>query len=143
MEESKELNAIDEPMVIVSASGMCESGRVLHHLRNTIADGRNAVVIVGFMAEQTLGRRLVERRPTVRIFGEEYPLRAEVVTCNAFSAHADQPELIAYVRESGRQLRGIFLVHGEVNRSAALAEALKPLGCPVWVPSAGDRVELA
>ncbi len=143
VEESKELNAIDEPMIIISASGMCESGRVLHHLRNTITNGRNTVIVVGFMAEYTLGRRLVERRPTIRIFGEEHPLRAEIVTCNAFSAHADQPGLVEYVQESGRQLRGIFLVHGESARAAALAERLQGFGCPVTIPAAGDQVELA
>src|SRR5262249_3686624 len=94
VEESKSLNAMPGPMIIVSASGMAEGGRVLHHLRNTIEDPRNMVLVVGYMAEHTLGRRLVERRPELRIYGELVSLKAEVVIMDSFSAHGDQNDLL-------------------------------------------------
>src|SRR5690606_12453366 len=88
--QSKELNFLREPAVIISASGMAEAGRILHHLKNNIEDPRNTILIVGWMAPHTLGRRLVEKQPVVKIFGEEYQLNAQVVTINGFSGHADR-----------------------------------------------------
>ena len=98
VEESKAINDVREPCVIISASGMCEAGRVLHHLQHNVADARNTVLIVSFQAENTLGRRIVERQPTVKIFGEEFQLKARVETINGYSAHADRDELLGWLR---------------------------------------------
>ena len=95
--DSKRLNRDKRPMIIIAGSGMCESGRILHHLKNTIEDQRNMVLVVGYMAKNTLGKRLVEKNERVRIYGEEYKLNAEVVVNNAFSGHADRNALIDYV----------------------------------------------
>ncbi len=144
VERSKELNFLREPAIIISASGMCEAGRILHHLKNNIEDQRNTVLIVGWQAPDTLGRRLVERQAVVKIFGEEYRLHARVETINGFSAHADRAELLEYAQqmEPGR-LKGIFVVHGEESASLALADGLRDIGAKqVAVPRPGDVVEL-
>jgi metallo-beta-lactamase family protein len=125
-EASKEVAARDEPCIIISASGMCEAGRVVHHLKSMVESDRNTIVIVGFQAQHTLGRRLTEHRPRVRIFGVERDLRAQVVVLSGFSAHADQQDLLDYaeaVREKGH-LREVFLVHGEPPAQRTLAAAL-------------------
>ncbi|MBI5837441.1 MAG: MBL fold metallo-hydrolase [Candidatus Eisenbacteria bacterium] len=141
VEESKRLNDAPGPMVIVSASGMCEGGRVLHHLRNTIEDPRNMVLAVGFMAENTLGRRIVERRPEVKIYGETVPLRAEVVVMDAFSAHGDQADLLRLA--SLVKPRRIYLVHGEPLAQQALEGKLRETGFPrVFTPARGETVQL-
>ena len=144
VEESKELNSFDKPCIIISASGMCEAGRILHHLANNIPDPKNTVLIVGFMAENTLGRRLVERRPVVKIFGEEVPLRAKVVAMNGFSAHADKNELLEYFNGLKKdRLQHVFVVHGEESQAEALAEAIRETGITqVTVPSRGDKIEI-
>ena len=143
-EASKRLDLSTKPSVILSASGMCEAGRVLHHLKATIEDPKNAVVIVGFQAEHTLGRRIVERRPRVKIFGVERELRAEVHVLNGFSAHADQADLLAYadaIRERGGKLSKIILVHGEPSAQRVLADKLDKRGHrDVVAPGEGDRV---
>ena len=143
-ERSKELNDIDTPFMVISASGMAEAGRILHHLRNTVADAKNTVLIVGFMAEHTLGRRLAERQPEVRIFGETYPLRARVESLTAFSAHADEPGLVAFIGALDRErLRSVFLVHGEADRMLALGEALVAVGvADVKAPKRGETIQL-
>jgi metallo-beta-lactamase family protein len=144
VEASKELNFLREPAIIISASGMCEAGRILHHLKNNIEDPRNTVLIVGWQAPHTLGRRLVERRPRVRIFGQEYDLQARVETINGFSAHADRKDLLNYVRrlEPGR-LQQVFVVHGEEAASLSLADGLEELGVDqVIVPREGEAFEL-
>jgi metallo-beta-lactamase family protein len=129
VEASKELNFLREPAVIISASGMCEAGRILHHLKNNIEDPRNTVLIVGWQAPHTLGRRLVERQSVVKIFGEEYNLRSRVETINGFSAHADRADLLDHVRQMGvEQLKYAFIVHGEEPSSLALADGLRELG---------------
>ncbi len=143
VEESKGLNDLRRPAVIISASGMCESGRVLHHLLNSIGDPKNAVLIVGFQAQHTLGRRLVEKAERVRIFGEEVERRAEVVAIDAFSAHADRGGLLDFAEHLERPPRETYLVHGEETQSLALAEALRERGWRVHVPFEGDRVEIA
>lgn len=127
--DSKKLDESQLPMVIVSASGMCEAGRILHHLRHGIEDPRNTILIVGYCAPDTLGRRIVERQQEVRIFGEPYRLRARVEVMNAYSAHADGPELVRFVEhlDPGR-LRRIFLVHGDPSPQLALADALAAAG---------------
>ena len=144
VEASKELHFLREPAVIISASGMCEAGRILHHLKNNIEDNRNTVLIVGWQAPNTLGRKLVERWEKVRIFGEEYQLRAEVEVINGYSAHADRGELLDYVRplNSGR-LKQVFVVHGEEEASLALADGLRELGVPdAVVPEPMEEVVL-
>jgi len=143
-EESKELNFLREPAIIISASGMCEAGRILHHLKNNVEDTRNTILIVGWQSPDTLGRRLVERRPVVTIFGEEYNLRARVETINGFSAHADRAELVGYVQQLGvERLRSTFVVHGEEAASLSLAGGLTEVGTKrVIVPKPGEEFEL-
>ncbi len=140
--DSKKLNADPRSMVIISASGMCESGRILHHLRNNIENPANTIIIVGFVAKNTLGRRIVEKQPTVRIFGEEHPLRAEVVIINAFSAHADQRELLEFVAPLKKRLRGVFLVHGDEDQLDSLEAILRERGFPVRVAAPEEEIEL-
>lgn len=140
---SKKLNKSAEPCIVIASSGMCESGRIVHHLRHHIGDPNTTIVMVGFTAEHTLGRRIVERRPSVRIFGEDRPLRAEVVVFDAFSAHADRNDLIEYAKGTASSLKGAFVVHGEEEQSLALAGALSELGIPeVTVPHIGESAEL-
>ena len=111
-------------MVIISASGMAEAGRILHHLRNNIEDPRNTILIVSWQAPHTLGRRLADRVKEVKIFGEVFKRRAKVVTIGGFSAHAGQPFLMEYALESRRSLKRIFLVHGEQRGADPLTEKL-------------------
>lgn len=140
-EDSKRIDQSDRPSIILSASGMCEAGRVLHHLKATVEDPKNSVVIVGFQAQHTLGRRIVERRPRVRIFGVERDLRAAVHVLNGFSAHADQHDLLGYVdgiRAHGK-LRDVFLVHGEPKAQAVLQGKLDERGgVRTFVPAPRD-----
>ncbi|MDD2752396.1 MAG: MBL fold metallo-hydrolase [Candidatus Omnitrophica bacterium] len=139
--ESKTLNNDKRPMIIIAGSGMCESGRILHHLKNNIEDSRNTVLVVGFMARDTLGRRIVEGERFVRIFGVEYELNAEVIVINAFSGHADKNELIDFV-SSCLPLRRIFLVHGEEEQLRLLSESLTQMGLAAYIPSKGEEVLL-
>ncbi len=144
VEESKALNYRDEPMVIISASGMCEAGRILHHLKNNIEDQRNTVLFVGFQAEHTLGRRMQEGRERVSILGGEYALRAHVQSIDGYSAHADRDELLAYVRMLDMsRLRRTFVIHGNEESSLGLAGALRDMGLSdTVVPTEGQRVSL-
>ncbi|HUF37343.1 MAG TPA: MBL fold metallo-hydrolase [Anaerolineales bacterium] len=128
VEESKALNHRDDSMVIISASGMAETGRILHHLKNNIEDPRNTVLIVSWMAPHTLGRRLAEREQTVRIFGETYQRRCEVAILNGFSAHAGQDALIDYALHTRSSVQKIFLVHGEPRGAEPLMDQLKSRG---------------
>ena len=121
--ESKRLNDLHGPFVIISASGMCEQGRILHHLRNSIEDPRNTVLITGFQAQDTLGRKLIEKWPEVRIFGEPMRVRAEISSLDEFSAHADYQELLDWLRPAARSLRQVFLVHGEPKQAAEFRPA--------------------
>lgn len=142
-EESQALNELKKPAIIISASGMCESGRILHHLRHNIENPKNTILIVGYMAQNTLGRRIVEKEKKVRIFGEEYKLKAEVVVMNAFSGHADRNDLLNYVKKGKGSLKKVFVVHGDPDQSEALAEGIKDLGIKeVYVPETGDEIEL-
>lgn len=141
VEESKRLNTLDEPMIIISASGMAEFGRIRHHLANNIGDLRTTVLIVGFQAEHTLGRKLIEGMKRVRIFGEEYKVRAQVERIDGFSAHADRDELLAWVGSVKQNLKGVFVVHGEEQSALAFAESIRALGVPqVVVPKVDDSV---
>jgi metallo-beta-lactamase family protein len=143
--ESKALNTMQGPMVIVAASGMVESGRILHHLLHGASDPRNTILIVGFQAQHTLGRRIVERQPVIKVFGEEIPLRAQVQTLNGYSAHADRRELsdwLRAVREKSKELGDVYLVHGEPDAQDAFAGLLSADGFRVKIPSRGDRVTI-
>jgi metallo-beta-lactamase family protein len=125
VEESKQLNERTGPFIIISASGMCEAGRIVHHLYNNIENPKNTVMIIGYQAAHTLGRKIVERYPEVTMFGESLKLNAEVVVLNSFSAHADGNELLAYVeRFDKQQLKNIFLVHGDYDQSQKFSAAL-------------------
>lgn len=143
-EESKKLNAAKGPCVIIASSGMCEGGRVLHHLKHAVADPANVIAIVGFQAEHTLGRKLVEHWDTVPIFGIPTPLRARVVVFNGFSAHADRNDLLAYVRAITPPPGHIFVVHGEEKQSLSLAAAIQAEHhkVTVTVPRQGATYEL-
>ena len=127
-QESMALNDKPGPMIIIAASGMCEGGRVLHHLRHGISNPDNIVLIVGFQAENTLGRRIVERRETLKIFGEEIPLRAQVEVINALSAHADRAGLAEWLDEIKDNVRQAFAVHGEPEKVSAMVDLLKEHG---------------
>ncbi|MBX3470360.1 MAG: MBL fold metallo-hydrolase [Planctomycetes bacterium] len=141
-EESKRLNDLEEPCVIISASGMCEGGRILHHLRHSIGDGANTVLIVGFQAENTLGRRIVDGDRRVRIYGREHTVRARVEAMSGFSAHADKDELTAWIR-AVPGLKKVFVVHGEEGACVSFAGHLEAtLGVAAHVPSPGEAVDL-
>jgi len=142
--ESKKLNDLHGPCVIISPSGMCEAGRVLHHLRNNIENPRNTVLITGYQADNTLGRKLVEKRPEVRIFGEPMQLRAEVDSLQALSGHADHDELLAWLKPFVRSLKKVFLVHGEMEGSTALRDAIQSeFHVETLMPGWGESFELA
>ena len=115
-------------MVIIAASGMCEGGRVLHHLQHTVGDPRNVVLIVGFQAENTLGRRIVERKSPLKILGDEFELRARVHTINALSAHADRTALMRWFDGVKGNLSRVFAVHGEPEKVTAMTELIKQHG---------------
>jgi metallo-beta-lactamase family protein len=142
-EESIRLNALEGPAVMIASAGMAEAGRILHHLRNNVEDERNTILIVGFMAQHTLGRRLVERRPRVRIWGVERDLKARVEVLDAFSAHADRNDLLEFAGACGAATRRFFLVHGEEHAQQSLSEAMTQQGLRVHIPARGESVELA
>lgn len=143
-EESKALNSYPEPAIIISASGMAEAGRVLHHLKHALPDPRNAVLLLGYQAQNTLGRRLLERPPEVPIYGEMVPLRARVEAIHGYSAHPDHRGLMAWVQAArDHRLRQVFVVHGEPPQANALAEALRGMGgLQVHVPAPGETLAL-
>ena len=142
-EDSKKLNNLQEPCMIIAGSGMCEGGRILHHLKNNIQDPKNTILVVGYMAENTLGRKIMEKYPKVRIFGEEYSLKSEVEVLHSFSAHADKNELLQYVEQAKKNLRGVFLVHGEEKESQPLKESIEGLGIQnVFIPDRGEEITL-
>ena len=141
--DSKALNGHNGPAVIIAASGMVESGRILHHLANGIGDHRNLVLFVGFQAEHTLGRRIQNGEKIVRILGQEYERRAEVEAISGYSAHADRNELRAWVRRLGGPIRRAFVVHGEPPALEAMATILRDEGVrDVRVPAHGESFEL-
>jgi metallo-beta-lactamase family protein len=122
--ESKKLNDRKGSFIVISASGMCEAGRILHHLRNGIGDSRNTILLTGYQAENTLGRKLRDGWKSVRIFGIPAQVEAEVAALDALSAHADSEELLDWMKPMAASLKKVFLVHGEPQESAALAEAI-------------------
>jgi metallo-beta-lactamase family protein len=141
--DSIALNGQPGPCIIISASGMCEAGRILHHLKHNIEDTRNTILIVGFQAPDTLGRRLVERRSEVRILGRMYRLKAEVVVLNGLSSHADHGDLLRDLGPLANTARRVRLVHGEPDRAEALAEGLRAAGFnDVVVPDRGESARV-
>lgn len=145
VEESKALNQLEGPAVIISASGMCESGRILHHLKHRIGDARNTILFVGYQAENTLGRKILEGHSIVPIFGEEYVVRAKVLKISGYSAHADHNGLLGWLQaaQDHSQLQQLFLVHGELENANTLAEAARKQGVPeVYVPARGQTFNL-
>jgi metallo-beta-lactamase family protein len=142
VDESKRLNESRESCVLIAASGMCESGRIVHHLKAGLPDERNTVLIIGFQAAETLGRRIVERRPEVRIHGQMVPLRAEVVVMNGFSSHADQGDFEEFLGPLAGRVGKVRLVHGEPEQAAALEAMLRAKGFrDVAYPNRGDVVD--
>lgn len=143
---SRELQSRNEPCIVIAGSGMCEGGRIVHHLRLALQDPKHSIVIVGFMAQHTLGRRLVERRPAVRVLGVERRVNAQVHVLDGLSAHADQPDLIAFAKDVARvgNVRNIALVHGEGHAQEALAGKLQEAlaGPALSIPKRGERIEL-
>ena len=141
--ESKKLNDLRGPFLVISASGMCEAGRILHHLRNNVGDPRNTVLITGFQAENTLGRKLVEKWQEVNIFGEPMRVKAEIASLLELSGHADQRELIEWVAPIAPGLKRIFLVHGELSAQQTLAKLLEErYHVPVTVPARGQSFDI-
>ncbi|MFA6918134.1 MAG: MBL fold metallo-hydrolase RNA specificity domain-containing protein, partial [Candidatus Gracilibacteria bacterium] len=142
VDESKALNDKTGPAIIISASGMCEHGRILHHLRNNIEDRRNTVLIIGYQAENTLGRKLVNGEKRVNIFGEPHDVKADIFVMDAFSAHADRSDLLEYIGRI-KGLKKIFLVHGETKQLVAFSDALDQNGYKdVHSPQNGEEVEI-
>lgn len=145
VEDSKALNASRQPMVIISSSGMCEAGRILHHLANNIENPRNTILITGYNAEHTLGRRLVEKQPVVNILGDEYQVNAEVQVMNSLSAHADRTELLSWIGQFDRaRLQNIYLVHGDEDQLKKMDQGVREeLGFSgTHTPTIGDRFTL-
>nr|HPJ69589.1 MBL fold metallo-hydrolase RNA specificity domain-containing protein [Candidatus Mcinerneyibacteriales bacterium] len=128
---------------IISASGMAEAGRILHHLKNNVEDERNTVLFVGFQAENTLGRKILTGETPVKIFGEPYEVNAEVARIESFSAHADRDELLGFVRGLKQAPEKIFVVHGEEESALAFARSLGEISkAEIHVPEMGEGYEL-
>jgi len=144
VEESKKLNEIQKPIMIISSSGMAEAGRILHHLRNNIENPQNIILIVGYCAENTLGRHIVEGMKVVKIFGEEFHLNSEVIVLNSLSAHADSNELIDYCGKLNKNtIQKVFLVHGDYDQQLKFKDRLLQNGFnSVEIPKHGDTFTL-
>jgi metallo-beta-lactamase family protein len=154
VEESIALNHETKPHIVLSASGMCEAGRILHHLRYKIHNKKNTVLMVGYQAQNTLGRRILDlglkyaesgrkgKPPLVRFYNKEYPLKAHVVKLGGFSAHADRNEMLRFLKESNLKIKKIALVHGEEDQILSFADFLKKEGYSVVVPKQGESVEV-
>ena len=128
-EDSKKLNDLEGPCIIISASGMMSAGRIKHHLFNHIENPRNTILVVGFCAPKTLGERIRQRPETVKIFGQVKQLRASVRIMDSFSAHGDQQEMLDYLKSQDKKLlKRIFLVHGEIDRQEVFKNALEEEG---------------
>ena len=152
--ESMALMREEKPHIVISAAGMCEAGRILHHLRYKIHNPKNTVLIVGYMAQNTLGRKILERgityrdsgrageAPNVRFMGKEYPLKANVEKMDGFSAHADKDEMLRFLKESGMKIKKIALVHGEADQMNAFGQTLKEAGYNVFIPRFGEALQI-
>ncbi|GAB1471876.1 MBL fold metallo-hydrolase [Chloroflexota bacterium] len=143
VDDSKALNGRKDPMIIISASGMAETGRIVHHIRNNIENPRNTICIVSWQAPHTLGRRLADREPEVRIFGETYQRKCEVATIGGLSGHAGQDLLVKYATGVKDSVKDVFLVHGEEKQAMALTALLKERGMDrVHYPNMHDSVDI-
>jgi metallo-beta-lactamase family protein len=141
--QSKALNDLHGPFMIISASGMCEGGRILHHLKNNVGDARNTILLTGYQAENTLGRKIKEHWPQVPIFGEPMRLRAEVQELDALSGHADREEMLAWMKPLAPGLKKVFRVHGEPDQQRAFQAAIhERYGLDVVVPERGASFDL-
>jgi metallo-beta-lactamase family protein len=148
------LNREKKPHIVIAASGMCEAGRILHHLRHKIHNPNNTILIVGFMAQHTLGRRILEKGtdfeqsgrsgapPLLKFLNKEYPLKAHVVSIGGFSAHADKKELLRFIKSSNLEIKKIAVVHGEEDQALSLAKHLRREGFAVVVPKRGETVRI-
>jgi metallo-beta-lactamase family protein len=143
-DDSKKLNDRKEPMIIISASGMCEAGRIRHHLKNNISDAKNLVLFIGYCAEGTLGDQITKGKTPVNIFGEPHDVRARVVSFDTYSGHADKNELKGYVQKLSGNIKKIFCVHGEESQCLAHAETLRAMKpkADVLVPEYQQTVEI-
>lgn len=147
-----QVNRQKGPQIVISASGMCEAGRILHHLRHKIHNSKNTILIVGYMAQHTLGRRIADAGlayeesgrkgvpPLLRFLHKEYPLKARVVRIDGLSAHADKNEMAQFLKQSRLKVKKIVLVHGEEEQSMPFAETLRNKGYSVTVPKFGESV---
>ena len=154
VEESIALNHEKTPHIVLSASGMCEAGRILHHLRYKIHNEKNTILIVGYQAQHTLGRRILDQglkyeksgrkgpAPRVKFFNKEYPLKARVFKLDGFSAHADKKEMLRFLKNSNLKIKKIALVHGEEDQILSFAQYLKKEGFAVVVPQRGETMEV-
>lgn len=143
VEESKEIKNVEGPAIIVSASGMATGGRVLHHLLQRLPDARNTVILVGYQAQGTRGRRLLEGERALKMYGRYVPVRAEVENVAAFSVHVDRGEMLAWLESFPKEPSMTFVVHGEPESSHSLAQAVgSELGWPAVVPKLGERVRV-
>ncbi len=154
VKESMQLNHSKQPHIVLSGSGMCEGGRILHHLRHRIDDERNTILIVGYMAQNTLGRRIQEygegyellgrrgKPPEIRFWGKNYPLAARVKKLGGFSAHGDRNEMFRFLRSSGLSIKKIAVVHGEEKQSFSFAGYLREKGYEAFVPEHGETIEM-
>jgi metallo-beta-lactamase family protein len=154
VEESMALNREDKPHIVISASGMCEAGRILHHLRFKIHNSKNTILIVGYMAMHTLGRRILEQGseyeksgrngspPVLKFFNKEYPLKAHVVKIGGFSAHGDKNEMFRFLKKSNLQIKRIAVVHGEEDQSVSFAGHLNKEGFAAFVPKKGETIQI-
>ena len=152
VEDSMQLMKETSPHIVISASGMCEAGRILHHLRYKVHNPNNTILIVGYMAQHTLGRRILENgqtfaqegrqgnAPMVKILNKEYPLKARVAKIGGFSAHADKNEMLRFLQNSNLDIKRIAVVHGEEEQSLAFADLLRSSGYDAMVPKAGQTV---
>ncbi len=144
VEESKALNSLSYPHIIISASGMAEGGRILHHLKNNIENHKTTILFVGYAAKHTLARKIMDGESVVKIFGEEHKVKAKIISFDTFSAHADKHELLKYVdTNSPERLKNIFLIHGEPDQMEPFKNALRSQGYPnVHIPNPGDVYEI-
>ena len=142
VEDSKRINETPEPKVILSASGMCEAGRIRHHLKHNLWRPQNLILFVGYQAEGTLGRMLIEGAESVRLFGEEIAVRAEIMSLKGTSGHADQQGLISWLEKFEKKPRTVFLNHGNEESIAVLANELKERGYAVEAPYSGTEYDL-
>lgn len=143
-EESKALNTLDTPAIIISASGMCEAGRILHHLKNHAKDEKTTVLFVGYQAQHTLGRRIIEGEPYIKVYGKKYPMNAEVVVLNTFSGHADKNDLLNFIDNVGVQCKTFVLVHGEESALGSLGHEvrLRRPTARIEIPTRNEEIEI-